>query len=145
MHGLKSKESRYARFSTQKRNPPLSKSLPVCKCNTGFIQPLIFVYGLLSPVNCLLTWVRKTCMHTNFGNNYKKPGVPTAGLAALPRLSNHQCIMQHRLFINNLLCLVIVLNDYFIKLIMYFIIQELLGIPEIRSYVLLKMLTCTTA
>jgi len=29
--GLKSVESCSARFSTEKRNPPLSKSLPVCK------------------------------------------------------------------------------------------------------------------
>jgi len=59
MPGLKSVESRYVQFSTQKRNPPSNKSLPVRKYNTGFILTFNFSYGLLSPVNGLLTWSRK--------------------------------------------------------------------------------------
>jgi len=62
---LKSVESCSSWFLTQKRNPPLSKSLPVCKCNTGFLKPLFLVYGLLL-VNGLLMRMLKDkqiCKH----------------------------------------------------------------------------------
>ena len=44
------------------RKPTSRKSLPVRKCNTGFIEPLFFVYGLLSPVNDLLTWLETSAL-----------------------------------------------------------------------------------
>ena len=67
---------------TPKRNPPLSKSLPVLKWNTGFILPLFLVYGLLSPVNGLLMWSQKDkqiYIHTNTHfseSDFNKPGTP---------------------------------------------------------------------
>jgi len=56
-HGLKSVESRSAWFSTQKRNSPLSKCLPVRK--SLFSLYFLYIYGLLLPMNGLLTWVLK--------------------------------------------------------------------------------------
>ena len=46
--------SQYTRFLTGKRSPPSNQSLPVHKCDTGFVESLFFVYKLLLQLNGLL-------------------------------------------------------------------------------------------
>ena len=62
--------------STQKRNPPLSKSLPVCKCSTGFIflHMDCFHQLMVCSRGCRKT-NEYTHRHIHFlEKNFKKPG-----------------------------------------------------------------------
>jgi len=66
--GPKSVKSCSARFSTQKRNLPLSKSLPVHECNTSFISRIC--YYQLMVCSCGRRKANKytniqTCIHTH--------------------------------------------------------------------------------
>jgi len=50
----KSMVSWHTRFSTGKKNPPLHQSLPVRKCNTGFVWPLFLACRLLLQLNAIM-------------------------------------------------------------------------------------------
>jgi len=47
----------YTGFSIQERILPLRQSLPVRKCNIGFVYPLLLEYRLLLRLRGFFTWV----------------------------------------------------------------------------------------